>query len=194
MRVLLSFALTLTVLTTGALASPRDGGPRIRPQDARTRQVLKEGAERSATFKALVDRIEASNVIVYVAVNPLLRSSLAGSLTWMTRAGGYRYVRASISTEMLFDQMIATVAHELQHAVEVIDDESVTDEKSLTALYKRIGHESAASVPTGWETVAAQEAGWQVRRELVSVPTGSASGSGTRSDRMAARGSEWTRS
>jgi hypothetical protein len=183
MRLVFSLALSLTILTTATFAAPRDGGPRIRPQDSRTRQVLKEGSERSATFKALVDRIEASNVIVYVAVNPLLRSSLSGSLTWMTRAGEYRYVRASISPEMLFDQMIATVAHELQHAVEVIGDESVIDEKSLSALYKRIGHESQATVPSGWETVAAQETGWQVRRELVSVPANTL-----------ARASEWTRS
>lgn len=183
MRTLLSLALSLLILSTGAWASPREGGPRIRPQDKRIKDVIDEGTRRSATFKALVDQIEASNVIVYVAINPLLRSSLAGSLTWMTRVEDYRYVRASISSEMLFDQMIATVAHELQHAVEVIGDESVIDEKSLSALYKRIGHESAASVPTGWETVAAQQTGWQVRRELVSVPTTSV-----------ARSSEWTRS
>lgn len=184
MRTLLSLALLLAILSpTGVVAAPKDGGPRIRPQDARIKQVLKEGAERSATFKALVDRIETGDVIVYIAINPLLRSSLAGSLTWMTRAGDFRYVRASISPEMLFDQMIATVAHELQHAVEVIGDASVIDEKSLTALYRRIGHESQASVPAGWETVAAQEAGWQVRRELVSVPAATS-----------ARVSEWTRS
>jgi len=182
MRVLLSFALTLTLLTTTAAATTRDGGPRIRPQDARIKQVLTEGAARSATFAALVARVEASNVIVYVAINPLLRSSLSGSLTWMTRAGQYRYLRASISPEMLFDQMIATVAHELQHAVEVIGDDSVTDEKSLANLYRRIGHASPATVPSGWETVAAQEAGWQVRRELVIRATTST------------RDSEWTRS
>ena len=71
-------------------------------------------------------------------------------MTWMTRAGDFRYVRASISTELLFDQMIATVAHELQHAVEVIEDESVTDERSLVELYKRIGQPSrAAGRPAG---------------------------------------------
>ena len=182
MRFVFSLALLLAVVGGGLSAAPRDGGPRLRPQDARTRQVLAEGAARSSTFKALVERIEASNVIVYVAINPLLRSSLAGSLTWMTRAGDYRYVRASISPEMLFDQMIATVAHELQHAVEVIEDESVTDERSLTNLYRRIGHQNQSASPDGWETVAAQETGWQVRRELVSDTV-----------RTVARG-EWTRS
>jgi hypothetical protein len=101
----------------------------------------------------------------------------------MTQAGGYRYVRASISTDLLFDQMIATVAHELQHAVEVIGDETVKDEKSLAALYKRIGRQNHQSSTSGWETVAAQETGWQVRRELVSPPA-----------TTVARISEWTRS
>jgi predicted transcriptional regulator len=183
MKTLFSLALSLSILATATLSAAPDGGPRIRPQDARIKQVLQEGAARSATFKALVDRIEASDVIVYVAVNPLLKSSLAGALTWMTEAGGYRYVRASISSEMLFDQMIATVAHELQHAVEVVEDPNVRDERSLVALYKRIGHQNQLAAPSGWETVAAQETGWQVRRELVSVPASTV-----------ARSSEWTRS
>ena len=121
----LSHCLPVLSTSSAMLASERIGGPRLRPQDPRIIQVLQEGMARSATFRALVDRIEASNVIVYVAVSPMLKSSLSGALTWMTRAGDFRYVRASISTEQTFDQMIATVAHELQHAVEVIEDESV---------------------------------------------------------------------
>lgn len=171
MRLLLTVALSAVVLSSSALASQRDGGARLRPQDPRIVQVLEEGAARSTTFKSLVDRIEASNVIVYIAINPILKSSLSGALTWMTRAGEFRYVRASISPDMTFDQMIASVAHELQHAVEVIEDSAVIDEKSLVALYRRIGQPSSAAGPSGWETVAAQRAGWQVRRELVAVPT-----------------------
>ena len=81
---------------------------------------------RSATFRALVNRIEASNLIVYVSLSPIMKASLAGKLTWMTRAGEFRYVRATINTEQNADQMIATLAHELQHAVEVLEDETVS--------------------------------------------------------------------
>lgn len=171
MRVLLAVALVGFVSISSVLAAERIGGPRLRPQDGRSTQVLREGAARSETFRALVNRIEASNVIVYVAVSPILKSNLSGQLTWMTRAGEFRYVRASIKTDLTFDQMIASVAHELQHAVEVIEDESVTDEPSLVALYKRIGHQSRSAGPTGWETVAAQRTATQVRRELVAAPT-----------------------
>ena len=171
MRMLLSVALVAVLSISSALAAERIGGPRLRPQDSRSVLVLKEGAARSATFRALVNRIEASNLIVYITVSPTMKSTLSGALTWMTRAGDYRYVRASISTELPFDQMIASVAHELQHAVEVIEDESVTDERSLIALYKRIGQPSRAAGPSGWETIAAQRTGSQVRRELVAAPT-----------------------
>jgi hypothetical protein len=171
MRLLLTVAVFASVLTTAAhAADSRVGGPRLRPQDPRFVEVLKAGTARSATFRSLVDRIEAGNVIVYIANNPTLRSSLSGALTWMTRAGEFRYVRASIRADLTFDQLIASVAHELQHAVEVIEDESVIDEKSLVALYKRIGEPSRAAGPQGWETVAAQRTGSQVRRELVAVP------------------------
>jgi hypothetical protein len=138
--------------------------------DPRSVQVLKDGAARQNVSRARQPD-EASNLIVYIAVNPILRSSLSGALTWMTRAGDYRYVRASISTDLSPDQMIASVAHELQHAVEVIEDESVTDERSLVALYKRIGQPSRAAGASGWETQAAQRTGTQVRRELVAAPT-----------------------
>ena len=144
--------------------------PRLRPQDARIKAAITEGMGRSATFKALVDRIESSDVIVYVAMNPTIKSSLSGMLTWMTQAGGFRYVRASISPDQTFDQLIATIGHELQHALEVTEDAAVLDEKSLVALYRRIGVHNDAVAPALWETAAAQQTGSQVRRELHAMP------------------------
>ena len=171
MRLLLTVVLLSAVFHSSAFAGPPDGGHKLRPQDARIIQAIKEGSARSATFKALIDRIEASDVIVYVAINPLIKSTLSGALTWMTHAGDFRYVRASIAPDLPFDHMIAAVAHELHHAVEVIDDASVVDEKSLVAMYKKIGLPSRAAGDSGWETVAAQRTGTQVRRELVAAPT-----------------------
>ena len=172
MRLLSCVTLAAVLLSASIAAAEKgpSGEVRLRPQDKRLEQVLKAGAARSATFKSLVDRIEASNVIVYVALSPIMKSNLSGMLTWMTQAGDYRYVRASISTELPFDQMIATLAHELQHAVEVIDDPTVVDEKSLVALYKRIGRQNSNAAPARWETQAAQDAGFRVRRELVEAP------------------------
>ena len=90
MRWLLSIVLCSGVLVSNIDAAAPDksrgGGPRIRPQDARSIQLLRNGMARSETFRALVERIEASNVFVYVEVSPFIKSSLAGQLTWMTQA------------------------------------------------------------------------------------------------------------
>jgi hypothetical protein len=99
-------------------------------------------------------------------------------LTWMTRTGDYRYLRASISKDLTTNQMIATLAHELQHAVEVIEDESVIDEASLVSVYRRIGRQSGSAAPMRWETVAAQETGFKVRRELGAAPVTTVARSG----------------
>ena len=173
MRLLLTLAVLCSLtLTSSAIASTDpavSGGPRLRPQSAYVAALLKAGIARSATMRSLVDRIEAGNVIVYIAVNPLLKSNLSGGLTWMTSAGAFRFVRASISRDLTPDQMIATLAHELQHAAEVAEDESVISEPTLVAMYRRIGVPSRAVAP-GFETVAAQEMGFQVRRELTAAP------------------------
>jgi len=173
MRWLLSIVLCSAVLVSNVYAAapdkPRDGGARVRPQDARSIQLMRDGMARSETFRALVERLEASNVFVYVEVSSFLESSLSGKLTWMTQAGPYRYLRATISPDQTGNQSVAALGHELQHAVEVMDDELVVNEKTLVSLYQRIGQKSSAAVASGWETIAAQEAGYRVRRELVEL-------------------------
>ena len=182
MRHLLALVLCALVSTSPLAADFAESWreARIRPQDPRLTTLLRDGMTRSATLRALVNRIEASNLIVYVTLSPTMKASLAGKLTWMTRAGAFRYVRATINTEQNTDQMIATLAHELQHAVEVLEDETVLDQRSLQELYKRIGRPSHSGITAGWETIAAQETGFRVRRELIStvvaIPTAPATG------------------
>ena len=165
---LLSLLLGCLVSTSALAAAPDETWreARIRPQDARLAERLRAGIARSATFRDIVTRLEAGNLIVYVSLSPTMKSSLAGKLTWMAKSGAFRYVKATINIEQSSDQMIATLAHELQHALEVHEDERVIDQRSLAALYQRIGLPSSAAVLGGFETVAAQEAGLQVRREL----------------------------
>ena len=171
MRQLFALAVCCLVATSAPAANSADPWreARIRPQDARLTALLRDGMTRSVTFRALVNRIEASDLIVYVSLSPVMKSSLAGKLTWMTRAGDFRYVRATINAGQHNNQMIAALAHELQHAVEVLQDESVSDQRSLQELYKRIGRPSHSGVGAAWETIAAQEMGLRVRRELLSA-------------------------
>lgn len=137
----------------------------IRPQSARVTRWLARGVAQSPTLRALVERIERADVIVYVEERRTLGSGLAASITWMSATPHARYVRAAIRAGLSEKDSLAMLAHELQHVVEVIDDPSVTSEDALRALYQRIGH------PTGWngqqwDTVAALRTGQTVRLEV----------------------------
>ncbi len=91
--------------------------------------------------------------------------TLAGRLLLMPIAKEQRYLRIQVSLTMSPDEMIAVIAHELRHAVEVADAPDVRNETSLVKLYERIGRRSG--VPHCYETDAAQDAARHVRRELV---------------------------
>ena len=171
MRTLIALFVGCVISTSVFAGVPDDAWreARIRPQDPRLVNVLRAGVARSATFRDIVTRLEAGHVFVYVSLSPTLRSGIAGKLTWMTSAGAYRYVKATINSDQSADQMIATLAHELQHALEVSADDTVVDQRTLLALYKRIGRPSLSGANAGWETVAAQETGFQVRRELIAA-------------------------
>ena len=163
----------VAALSHTAFAAPsptRPGGPRVRAQDARVERFIALGMQRSPTMRALVDRIEASDVIVYIGATPLMKSYLSGALSFVTTAGGYRYVRATINTDQLADQMIATIAHEFQHVLELIEDPTVVDNASLVKLYRRIGM-SNSEHRASWETLAAQTTAQQVKRELLLART-----------------------
>jgi hypothetical protein len=57
------------------------------------------------------------------------------------------------------------LGHELQHAVEVLSDPSVTNGALAYFLYDRIARKDPASDREWFETEAAQRAGDDVRRE-----------------------------
>lgn len=150
--------------------STQNGGPRVRPNDGRAATLLRVGLDRSPTLRALVDRIERSQVIVYLEMEPRLRRRLSGCLTWVAAVDRFRYVRASINPDLAFDQQIAAVGHELQHVLEIAEHPDVVSEPSLIALYRRIGLQR----PYGgldWDTIAARDTGSVVRRELARMPT-----------------------
>jgi hypothetical protein len=165
-----SFALSLPSVAPQA-APPiaewwRDGGPRIRPSDKRVAGLLAMGIERSARVRDLVDRVESGQVIVYIGMNPMMQRGLAGCVTFVSDAGRYRYLRAMLNPDLTTEQAIAALAHELHHVTEIMAHPQVRSESDLASLYRRIGTENRRAARSGWETGAAQQVGWDVRREL----------------------------
>jgi hypothetical protein len=144
----------------------RSGGPRIRPTDQRVAAILRSGLDRSPRLRALVDQVESGFVFVYMGLDPRLDGALAGRLTFVGDAGKYRYLRVALNPALGTDLIVTSIAHELQHVVEVIEHPEVTDDNGLRTLYERIGQGSRAGSVQGFETRAALATTYQVRREL----------------------------
>ena len=139
---------------------------RIRAATPRIGKLIDEGVRRSRTFADLVKDIHATNVIVYVEATFGLPPEVSGRILLAGVAGGQRYLRIQVRSTLQRDQLIATVAHELRHALEVGADATVVDEKGFVALYRRIG--DAVHAGGGFDTEAARRAGQRVRDELLS--------------------------
>jgi len=139
------------------------GEPHIRATAPVLAHALAEGVLESPTLEALVERIEASDLLVYLTFDRAMMPSTAGHITLMGTGGGRRYVRLSVNPRFDGRQRLAILGHELRHAVEIADAGSVIDQPSLASLYRRIGFRSGER---SYESDAAIAAGRQVQDEL----------------------------
>ena len=131
------------------------------------RAAIAEGFVRSAFFRDLVEQLDASDVIVYVESDCQMPSPMGGRLTFMSSAGGRRYVLVRIACLLDGRSQIAMLGHELRHAVEIADAGSIVDEPSLADAYQRIGFASGVMrAGTGYDSRAAINAGRRVWEEL----------------------------
>jgi hypothetical protein len=160
----LSCALVCAAVRPASASSPT----RVRSTDTAILALLREGVERSATFRTLFDAIAKSNGIVYVEFGYCAFGHLKGCLLpFVASAHGDRYLRIVVirdKNRVTHDQLIALIAHELRHALEVLDHEEVVDATTMEAMYRRIGTPLAGGA--GYETSAARAAGDVVLSEL----------------------------
>jgi hypothetical protein len=167
LRTLVAIVALAFPITSFAAAGPaaRLGGPRVRPYDGRAAAIMLGGIERSETFRSLVNRIEAGDVIVYLQMQHSLRKEkLAGAVTWLAVTPQFRYVRVSLNPELTIDAAISALGHELWHVLEIADEKSVVSEGSLAAFYAR--HGIVMRAHNGFDTLAARDAGDEVRKDL----------------------------
>jgi hypothetical protein len=138
----------------------------IRSFDCRLAKAIASGLERSKTFRQLVERVGCLQGIVYIEAQYYVRLQtgivLPGALAHtVTKAGPYRILRVLVGPHS-GDRPIVVLAHELQHAVEVLESDATT-ETEIDELFERIGvRASTGSV----ETLAARKVERAVAREL----------------------------
>jgi hypothetical protein len=166
--------LLVLIASSGSLSAETIGEfrkPHIRSTDRRLLRLVSDGLRTSETFRQVVDRLNRSDVVVYLECGSGQGSS-DGRLTFVSSVGGYRYLHVRIARLASSDVQIALIGHELQHAVEIADAPEVVDSLSLAREYRRIGFLSPRLTPgVSFDSDAAVAVGQRVLRELTGKDT-----------------------
>lgn len=157
----IAFALAL-LLAAPAAAGEQPIAQNVRSTDSRVLELLDRGYRHSTTFRQIVDRLEGSDVIIYVEFSMRPRPPVNSYLAFAAATEKCRYLRILIRPNASTGTLIALLGHELQHAVEVATSPSVRDEQGLAALYGSIGNDNEE----GWDSREADGIASVVEKEL----------------------------
>lgn len=165
-----SLVLACAIVLSGgpAWAEGEGATARVRGLDPSAVKLVGEARSGSATIRRLLDRIERSDLIVYVQVVPRFEKPRAVT-SILSAVPQARFVLISITTLSGRVDRFLLLGHELQHAVELAEAPHVRDRVAMSAHYERIGWRDRPNV---YETAAALETGHAVRREMVAVARG----------------------
>lgn len=174
-------AIAAMVCMTGLtlLASPPDSERqltghmrRVRPIGADAQSLLQDARERSATIRTLLDRLDGSDVIVYLQRGVFEREEIQGRTSLITAVPDARFLRVIVRSALADERAVEMLGHELQHVHEILQEPLIRSEATLREYLKVIGFECG----TGrFETEAAIRVERQVRIELAwirRVPNG----------------------
>ena len=144
----------------------------IRSADPQLRSLLIEGCRQSPTLRRLADDIGRTDGFVYLTTGACHLRAVRGCLLHtITDTGSARYLWIRISANTDWKELVATMAHELVHALEVLSQSHIRSERDLLEWYRSgtsqaYGTTTLASPFRTFETTAAIEVGTAVRSEL----------------------------
>ena len=168
----LAFMAMLTLAVAPAFAQedvPRS--PHVRPERGMQR-LVDEAARRSPAIREWVDRLESLDVTVYIRTKAFTQSDLEGRVALQSVTGSHRYLIIEIACGHSELTQMATLGHELFHAIEIAEEPSVVSPDTLANFYSRIGRETGDSWGRRtFETAGAAAAGNRTRRQLLTNTT-----------------------
>ena len=160
--VMWSVVLVLLSGMTIGIEGSGPGFPRVRSTTPAIASLLAEAESRSATFRDLIRTIEATDGIVYVEPGVCRHGVRACLSLSVVPTGGYRFLRILVDGAQEIVQLMATIGHELRHAIELLSEPAV---KTTTAAYNYYLRE-APTARDVFETTAAIQTGITVGNEL----------------------------
>jgi hypothetical protein len=139
----------------------------VRSTSSAIRELIDDAMWESPTFRGIVRAIGATDGIVYVEEGVCRHGVHACLLLDVTPAAGYRILRILVDRQGTLAHrgrldLIATIGHELTHALEVLSERTLRSAAAVFLFY-------LGRVPTSnsaFETAAAIAAGAAVRGEL----------------------------
>lgn len=155
----------LLVLASAAMAAREESpaaAPRVRSGNPAIAALITTGMTNSRTFRSLVERINASDGIVYVEEGDC-GNAVRGCLRAIAKSVSNRIVLVRVRLLESDRDVVATIGHELQHALEILNDPAVTDSAAMYRFYTREGRRRLGR---GFETAAAVKAERAVHAEM----------------------------
>jgi hypothetical protein len=146
-------------------ARAEDGPPmafRVRSVNTVIADLIQQGIRSSPTFQGLVSAIDASDGLVYVENGRCDHGVRACLWMTVTLSGPHRVLRVFVNEKSNDRELIASIGHELRHAVEVLSHPAVRSDSAMVALYQQEGRVRDLS----FETQAAIDAGTAVGDEV----------------------------
>lgn len=159
-------AIMFVALSAGAASAFPRAMARLRPASAAVGALIDDAVTRSATVRALVRELAATDVIVHVALGRP-EAGAAASTFFVTATPHARYLRITLDTMMSPHDMIPLLAHELEHALEIARHPEVRSSTGMRRLYERIG--TNARGLTSYETDGARLTERRARAEAMSA-------------------------
>ena len=156
--------LTVATGTGNAVAEPvhDDEDLAVRSTDVTVAGLIETAGRESPTFRSMVESIRAAKGIVYVIPGKCghgVRSCLVDVLP----AGGRRILRVKVDVRKPDPELMASIGHELRHALEVLSDPSINSGNAMFHFYQRTATMGAGRA---FETTAAVLAGDTVGQEI----------------------------
>jgi hypothetical protein len=132
------------------------------------RRLVDEAARRSPAIQDWIDRLQELDVTVYVRARTFPQLDLEGRVALLSTVGSHRYLVIELACGRSELAQMATLGHELFHALEIAEAPAVVNAETLADLYSRIGRKTTDSGGLRtFETEAAAAAGLLARRQLL---------------------------
>ena len=151
------FAMSLFVCLAASTRPAVDATSCVRVTGAGQRQIVERGLQQSPTFARVVTALCRTDVIAYVELSLTLRAHLSGTCQVVAFTPRARFVRIRLNARSLnVLERIATLSHELQHALEIGTAKWVRNDNDVLALQRMMwpaDRHSAAAVRAGTDTL-----------------------------------------